>query len=99
MIKIAHLADVHIRNLKYHREYEDVFEKLYQSLREQEDDIIYVGGDLAQTKNQLSPEYFDMCARLLSNLDDSTDKYVILSKQDGNLRTQTRQDEVTPVAE
>jgi len=99
MIKIAHLADVHIRNLKYHREYEDVFEKLYQSLREQEVDIIYVGGDLAHTKTQLSPEYFDMCSRFLSNLADITDTYVILGNHDGNLRTKNRQDAVTPVVE
>ena len=31
--KIYHIADVHIRNLKRHKEYEQVFEGLYEEVR------------------------------------------------------------------
>ena len=99
MIKIAHMADIHIRNLKYHKEYGEVFEKLYEKLEEEEVDIIYVGGDIAHTKTQLSPEYFDMCSNFLSSLADIADTYVILGNHDGNLRTASRQDAVTPIVE
>ena len=99
MTKIAHMADIHIRNLKYHTEYGEVFKQLYKKLREEEIDIIYVGGDIAHTKTQLSPEYFDMCSSFLSNLADIADTYVILGNHDGNLRTASRQDAVTPIYE
>jgi len=99
MIKIAHMADIHIRNLKYHKEYKAIFEQLYEKLKEEQVDIIYVGGDLAHTKTQLSPEYFDLCSDFLTKLGDITDTYVILGNHDGNLRTAHRQDAVTPITE
>ena len=99
MIKIAHMADIHIRNLKYHKEYKAVFEQLYSALKEEQVDLIYVGGDLAHTKTQLSPEYFDLCSDFLVNLGDIAPTYVILGNHDGNLRTAHRQDAVTPIVE
>ena len=33
MYKIAHIADTHIRNLKYHDEYKAVFKQLYADLK------------------------------------------------------------------
>ena len=99
MIKIAHLADIHIRNLKYHKEYYAVFEQLYEKLREERVDVIYVGGDIAHTKTQLSPEYFEMCSDFLNNLARITDTYVILGNHDGNLRTANRQDAITPIVD
>ena len=41
---IHHISDVHIRNLKRHAEYEQVFEKLYKKIKQnREDSIIYIG--------------------------------------------------------
>ena len=31
---IAHIADVHIRNLRRHKEYKQVFRKLYKDLKD-----------------------------------------------------------------
>ena len=39
-MKFAHIADTHIKNLKYHYEYRIVFEKLYEKLREEKVDYI-----------------------------------------------------------
>lgn len=57
-IKLAHIADTHIRNLKYHFEYREAFADLYKQLKESQPDYIVHCGDLAHTKTQLSPEYF-----------------------------------------
>ena len=43
MYKIAHCADVHIKNLKYHYEYREVFKQMYEALRDAEVDFIYIG--------------------------------------------------------
>ena len=39
-MKFAHIADTHIRNLKYHKEYRDVFAQLYKKLKEENVDCM-----------------------------------------------------------
>ena len=55
MIKLIHLADTHIRNLKYHEEYREIFNKMFSILREEKPDYIVHCGDIAHTKNQIPP--------------------------------------------
>ena len=98
-MKFAHIADTHIKNLKYHYEYQEVFKKLYEKLREEKIDYIIHCGDIAHTKTQLSPEYFDLCSSFLSSLASIAPTYVILGNHDGNLKNSSRQDAITPVAE
>ena len=62
MIKIAHFADTHIRNLKFHDEYRFVFNQIYKKLLSQKPDYIVHCGDLAHTKTQLSPKYFALAS-------------------------------------
>ena len=99
MYKIAHIADTHIRNLKYHDEYKAVFKKLYADLKKKQPDIIIHCGDIAHTKTQLSPEYFALAGDFLKNLADIAPTYVILGNHDGNLKNSNRQDAITPIAE
>jgi len=96
-LKFAHIADTHIRNLKYHKQYKEVFESLYNSLREEEVDYIIHCGDIAHTKTQLSPEFVDLCSDFLRNLASIAPTYVILGNHDGNLRNSNRQDALTPI--
>ncbi len=96
-MKIAHISDTHIRNLKYHYEYKIAFDDLYRKLRQMSPDIIVHTGDIAHTKTQLSPEFFQMCASFLQNLGDIAPTYIILGNHDGNLKNDTRQDAITPI--
>jgi len=97
MYKIAHCADVHIKNLKYHYEYRKIFDSMYESLREEKVDFIYIGGDIAHTKTQISPEFVELCSEFLSTLAGIAPTYVILGNHDGNLRNSSRQDAITPI--
>ena len=97
-MKIAHLADTHIRNYKYHSEYRAVFDQIYDRLRKEKVDYIVHCGDLAHTKTQLSPEYFDLATSFLKNLADIAPTYIILGNHDGNLKNEHRQDAITPIA-
>jgi DNA repair exonuclease SbcCD nuclease subunit len=97
MYKIAHISDTHIRNLKYHAEYRQIFEKIYEILRDEKVDYIVHCGDLAHTKTQLSPEYFELATDFLKNLADIVPTYIILGNHDGNLKNDSRQDAVTPI--
>ncbi len=99
MVRIAHFGDTHIKNLKYHYEYRKAFESIYQTLREQNVDYIVHCGDLAHTKTQLSPEYFELATDFLKNLADIAETHIILGNHDGNLRNSSRQDAITPIVE
>ena len=98
-MKFAHIADTHIRNLRYHKEYKAVFEQLYDCLKEEQVDYIIHCGDIAHTKTQISPEFVDMCSDFLSNLADIAPTYVILGNHDGNLKNTGRLDALTPIVE
>ena len=84
-IKIAHLADTHIKNLKYHSEYKEVFEQLYSTIKKEKVDYIIHCGDIAHTKTQISPEFVDLCSDFFRKLADIAPTYIILGNHDGNL--------------
>lgn len=98
-MKFAHIADTHIRNLKYQKEYREVFRQLYQSLREEEVDYIVHCGDIAHTKTQISPEFVELCSQFFRSLASIAPTYIILGNHDGNLKNSNRQDALTPIIE
>lgn len=97
--RIVHIADTHIKNLKYHSEYREVFAKLYEEVKQAQPDCIVHCGDLAHTKTQLSPEYFEMAAAFLKNLADISPTIIILGNHDCNIKNKARQDAITPIVE
>jgi len=96
-MKIAHIADTHIKNLKYHEDYRACFEQMYQILREQDVDYIVHCGDIAHTKTQISPEFVEMASDFFTNLSKIAMTFVILGNHDGNLKNSSRQDAITPI--
>ena len=95
---IHHLADVHIRNLKRHKEYKQVFANLYEQIKKQtENSIIYVGGDICHAKTEMSPELIEMTSEFLSNLADILPTVVITGNHDANLNNANRLDALTPI--
>ena len=97
MYKIAHIADTHIKNLKYHSEYRIVFDQLYETLRKEKVDYIIHCGDIAHTKTQISPEFVELCSDFFANLAKIAPTYIILGNHDGNLKNSSRQDAITPI--
>ena len=98
-MKFAHIADTHIKNLKYHYEYRIIFEQLYKKLSEEKVDYIIHCGDIAHTKTQISPEFVEMCSDFFRGLAEIAPTYIILGNHDGNLKNSSRQDALTPIVE
>ena len=98
-MKFAHIADTHIRNLRYHKEYKAVFAQLYEAIKDEGVDYIVHCGDIAHTKTQISPEFVDVCSDFLSSLAEIAPTYVILGNHDGNLKNTGRLDALTPIVE
>ena len=95
--RLAHVSDTHIKNLKYHDDYRACFEQMYNILREEKPDYIVHCGDVAHTKTQLSPEFFEMAANFFDSLSDIAPLVLIAGNHDGNLKNPNRQDALTPV--
>ena len=98
-MKFIHISDTHIRNLKYHYEYRLIFSEMYEAIKKEKPDYIMHCGDLAHTKTQLSPEYFELAAEFLKNLADIAPLHIIPGNHDGNLKNSSRQDAITPIVE
>lgn len=98
MIKIAHISDVHWRSLKRHEEYKTVFTQLFQSLKEEKPDMIFIGGDIVHSKTQgISPEIIESLHWWFESLADIAETHVILGNHDGLILNEDRQDAITPI--
>jgi len=97
---IHHISDIQIRNLKRHKEYEQVFEGLYYEVRKNKDNAVaYIGGDIAHSKTDMSPELIDQLSRLFKNLADICPTIIIAGNHDCNLNNLNRMDCLTPIVE
>ena len=99
MVRIAHISDTHIRNLKFHKQYRVAFEDMYKKLKKLKPDYIIHCGDIAHRKTDISPELVEMTTDFLRNLGAIAPTHVILGNHDGNLRNDNRQDAITPIVE
>ena len=100
MIKrIAHIGDVHIRKTKRHKEYRLVFDKLYESLKEQNIDIIYVAGDVVHNKTDLSPEAVKLMGDFFTELSNIAPTYCIIGNHDCIVSQKGRLDAISPVVD
>ncbi|MAG27125.1 hypothetical protein CMI47_16435 [Candidatus Pacearchaeota archaeon] len=97
---IHHISDIQIRNLKRHKEYEEVFERTYEEVRKYPDNAVaYIGGDIAHSKTEMSPELVDQLSRLFKNLADIVPTIIIAGNHDCNLNNRSRLDVLTPIVE
>ena len=97
---IHHISDIQIRNLKRHTEYEEVFERTYEAVRKNKDNAVaYIGGDIAHSKTDMSPELVDQLSRLFKNLSDIVPTIIIAGNHDCNLNNRSRLDVLTPIVE
>tara|TARA_Y100001938_G_scaffold44422_1_gene61627 strand:- start:3086 stop:6241 length:3156 start_codon:yes stop_codon:yes gene_type:complete len=95
---IHHISDIQIRNLKRHKEYEEVFERTYEEVKKHKDNAVaYIGGDIAHSKTEMSPELVDQLSRLFKNLADICPTIIIAGNHDCNLNNLSRMDVLTPI--
>ena len=95
---IHHISDIQIRNLKRHKEYEEVFERTYEEIKKHKDNaVVYIGGDIAHSKTEMSPELVDQLSRLFKNLADICPTILIAGNHDCNLNNRSRMDVLSPI--
>tara|TARA_R100000005_G_C5004153_1_gene213223 strand:- start:32407 stop:35556 length:3150 start_codon:yes stop_codon:yes gene_type:complete len=95
---IHHISDIQVRNLKRHKEYEEVFERTYEEIKKNKDNAVaYIAGDIAHSKTEMSPELVDQLSRLFKNLSDIVPTIIIAGNHDCNLNNRSRLDVLTPI--
>ena len=83
---IHHISDIQIRNLKRHKEYEEVFEGLYKEVEKNKDNAVaYIGGDIAHSKTDMSPELVAVVSDFFKKLADLAPTLIITGNHDCNL--------------
>ena len=99
--KIYHLADLHIRNLKRHTEYREVFQKFLNNVDKDDIDnaIIYLAGDIAHAKTEMSPELIREISWFLTECANRKHTFLITGNHDCNLNNNYRLDVLTPIVE
>jgi DNA repair exonuclease SbcCD ATPase subunit/DNA repair exonuclease SbcCD nuclease subunit len=95
--KIFHISDVHIRTLKRHGEYRQVFENLFNYIETHctGNSVAVVTGDIVHSKLDMSPELVQMLVDFFNGFTIPT--VVILGNHDMNLNNMHRVDAVSPV--
>ena len=98
---ILHIADIHIRNLKRHEEYRNVFQKVYDVCRkkveENKNTIIYLAGDIVHAKTDMTPELVDLVTEFLDTLSRIAPTILIAGNHDCNLNNMSRMDALSPI--
>ena len=96
-MKIAHLADIHVRFGSRHTEYRKVFESTINSLLYQKPDRIVIAGDLNHQKINMSPSSIELVTEFLVNLAKIAPVDVILGNHDLNMQQIEQGDTITPI--
>ena len=95
---IHHFADIHIRNLKRHKEYRQVFQKVYSKLKENRDNsIIVLAGDIVHAKLDMSPELIELTSDFFTKLSNIAPLIIIPGNHDCNLNNRYRMDALQPI--
>ena len=99
--RIYHIADIHIRNLKRHQEYREVFDRLFDDIKSKgvDDSLIYLAGDLAHAKLEMSPELLNEINYFLKKCCELCPTILIAGNHDCNLNNAGRLDVLTPIVE
>jgi len=99
--RIYHIADIHIRNVKRHKEFREVFYSMFDEIKKRgtEDSIIYLAGDIAHAKLEMSPELLKEISWLLTECTKHCETILIAGNHDCNMNNSDRLDVLTPIVD
>lgn len=98
-MRVVHIADTHIRNLKHHDELKYVLELISGSLAEHKPDLIVHVGDVVDNKVSISPELISMVAEFFNMLSQHAPVIVVPGNHDGLVHNLGRMTALRPIFE
>ena len=95
---IVFVSDIHIRNWKRHKEYQEVFDQLNTLVgNSPPNTVVVIGGDIVHAKTDMSPELIHMVSYFFTKLADLVPTFIICGNHDTNLNNNNRLDALTPI--
>jgi len=99
-MKIAHIADLHVRGLTRHDEVRTVITAFCEDAKLRQVDHIVIAGDLWHTKTYgMTAEYFELMTWMLRSMAEVARVHVTLGNHDGALTNFSRQDAISPIVD
>jgi DNA repair exonuclease SbcCD nuclease subunit len=97
--QLFHISDIHIRNFKRHKEYNQIFQRLYEEIdnRKTDNSLIVVTGDVVHSKADMSPELVEEVRKFLSSLGDRLPTILIPGNHDMLSSNPDRLDALSPI--
>ena len=99
MVKIAHCSDLHLRLLKRHNEYRQVFYEFAESLIYNNVDVTIITGDVFHNKVNMSPEVIELASDFFKIVSDITPIYIIIGNHDCIINQPLRLDAISPIVD
>ena len=101
---IYHMSDIHIRLDQRHREYEEVFERVYNYIKndingKEQESIIVLTGDILHSKTELRPEAISITSNFFKQLSEIATVILIPGNHDCNVTNRKRLDALSPIVE
>jgi len=102
---VCHLADIHIRTMRFHDEYQDVFKRLISDLKvlledyDRDEIRIVVAGDLVHQKITISNEQLLLGTWFLRKLEEIAPVILIAGNHDLLENNKGRMDSITPMVQ
>jgi DNA repair exonuclease SbcCD nuclease subunit len=95
---IAHIADIHYRNLQRHTEFKAVISNFLDQMKKIKPDRIVVAGDIVHSRNQISPELVNIVSWFFNECSKVTKKVIIIpGNHDIVEQNKERMDALTPI--
>lgn len=90
---------MHLRLYRRHKEYREVFKRLFKYIEETKDEnsIIFLGGDIVHNKTDMSPELVEETSKFLKSCADLLPTILICGNHDLNLSNAARLDALSPI--
>jgi DNA repair exonuclease SbcCD nuclease subunit len=96
--KIAHIADIHFRNIQRHEEFRAICENFIDQMVNIKPDRIVIAGDIVHSRNQISPELVNEVSWFLNECSKVSGKVVIIpGNHDIVEQNKERMDALTPI--
>ena len=95
---IAHIADIHYRNLQRHTEFKAVISNFLDQMKKIKPDRIVMAGDVVHSRNQISPELVNIVSWFFNECSKVTKKVIIIpGNHDIVEQNKERMDALTPI--
>lgn len=99
-IKIAHIADVHVKGLARHAEYREAFEELNEQFEANKVEHVFIAGDIYHTKTQgITSEYISLMTWWFNSMAEICEVHMMLGNHDFNQLNLSRMDAISPIVE